>query len=173
MSFDKAFADVVDIEKSFSDDPRDPGNWTGGKVNVGSLNGTMYGVSAAAYPSIDIKNLTVSKAKAIYLSDYWDKCKCDTLPDQVACALFKQAVNMGVAGGIKAFQRSLDAQVIDGVIGPVTIGYASRLPPAEVIENFLTQCAKEYISMVGFAVEGVGWMRRLIKIGLQADVASK
>lgn len=167
MSFDTAFTDVVDIEKSFSDDPRDPGNWTGGKVNVGQLNGTMLGISAAAYPNEDIKNLTPSKAKVIYLRDYWDKCRCDTLPDPVACALFKQAVNMGVSGGIKAFQRSLGAQVVDGVIGPVTIGYASRISPSEVIENFLTECAKEYIGMSNFSVEGVGWMRRLIKIGLQ------
>lgn len=173
MSFDTAFTDVVDIEKGFSEDPRDPGNWTGGKVNAGTLNGTMYGISAAAYPNVEIKNLTPPKAKAIYLSDYWDKCRCDTLPDPVACALFKQAVNMGVSGAIKAFQISLGAQVIDGVIGPVTIGYASRLPPTEVLENFLTQCAKEYIGMSGFAVEGVGWIRRLIKIGLQADVATK
>lgn len=172
MGFDTAFADVVDIEKSFSDDPRDPGNWTGGKANAGQLNGTMLGISAAAYPNVDIKNLTPAKAKAIYLTDYWDACKCDTLPDQVACALFKQAVNMGVSGGIKAFQRSLGAQVVDGVIGPITIGYASRLPVAEVLENFLTECAKEYIGMAGFAVEGVGWIRRLIKIGLQADVTA-
>jgi lysozyme family protein len=173
MSFDQAFSDVVDIEKSFSDDPRDPGNWTGGKVNVGQLNGTMLGISAAAYPNVDIKNLTPPKAKALYLQDYWDKAKCDTLPDQVACALFKQAVNMGVSGAIKAFQISLGEQVIDGIVGQITVGYASRIPAAEVIENFLTQCAKEYIGMSGFAVEGVGWMRRLIKIGLQADVAPK
>jgi lysozyme family protein len=172
VSFDQAFVDVVDIEKSFNDDPRDPGNWTGGKVNVGQLNGTMLGISAAAYPKIDIKSLNPAKAKAIYLSDYWDKCKCDTLPDPVACALFKQAVNMGVDGAIKALQMSLSAQP-DGNVGPITIGYASRIPPAEVIEDFLTQCAKEYIGMEGFAVEGVGWMRRLIKIGLQADVVQK
>lgn len=172
MSFDQAFTDVVDIEKSFSDDPRDPGNWTGGHVNEGQLNGTMLGISAAAYPTVDIKNLNPAKAKAIYLADYWDKCKCDTLPDQVAGALFKQAVNMGVAGAIKAFQVSLGAAVIDGVMGPLTIGYASRISQAEVIENFLTQCAKEYIGFPTFAIEGVGWIRRLIKIGLQSDVTA-
>jgi lysozyme family protein len=172
VSFDQAFTDVVDIEKGYSDDPRDPGNWTGGKVNVGKLVGTNYGISAAAYPNVNIAKLTLPAAKAIYLSDYWDKVKGDTLPDQVAVALFKQSVNMGVEGAIKAFQVSLGAQP-DGDIGQLTIGYATKLPVEEVVENFLTQCAKEYIGFANFAVEGVGWIRRLIKIGLQADVRTK
>lgn len=171
MSFDQAFKDLVDIEKGFSDDPKDPGNWTGGKVNSGTLNGTMYGISAAAYPKLKIQTLSLSAAKAIYLSDYWDAVKGDALPDPVACALFKMAVNDGVSGAIKAFQKSLGVEV-DGGIGPITIGNASRIPPAEVIEEFLTQCARNYIGMENFSTFGVGWMRRLIKIGLQADVAA-
>jgi lysozyme family protein len=169
-AFDQAFKDLVDIEKGFSDDPKDPGNWTGGKVNVGQLNGTIYGISAAAYPKLKIVTLSLAAAKDLYLSDYWDQCKCDALPDPVAAALFKMAVNLGNSGAIKAFQKSLGVEV-DGNIGPLTIGNASRLPPTEVIEDFLTQCAEEYIHMDNFSVDGVGWMRRLIKIGLQADVA--
>lgn len=171
MSFDQAFNDLVDIEKGFSDDPTDPGNWTGGKEGVGQLNGTMYGISAASYPKLKIQTLSLTAAKAIYLEDFWDACKCDALPDPVACALFKQAVNFGVSGAIKAFQKSLGV-ADDGDIGQLTIGNASRLPAAEVIENFLVQCAQEYMGMANWSRDGVGWMRRLIKIGIQSDVAS-
>lgn len=169
MSFDQAFTDLVDIEKGISMDPTDPGNWTGGKVDSGELKGTKFGISAAAYPTLDIANLTTAKAKSIYLSDYWDKCKCDALPDQVASVLFKEAVNMGVSGGIKRFQESLGVTA-DGNIGNLTIGYATKSPQAEIIENYLTQCAKKYIEMKNFPIDGVGWMRRLIKTALQAKL---
>lgn len=171
MSFSQAFTDLVDIEKGFSDDPKDSGNWTGGAEGKGALNGTMYGISAAAYPTLKIQTLSLSAAKNIYLSDYWDRMRCDALPDPVACALFKQAVNQGVSGAIKTFQKSLGVEV-DGSIGPLTIGNASRIPPAEVIENFLTECAAFYMSLPEWEHDGEGWMRRLIKTALQADVAS-
>ena len=171
MSFDQAFSDLVDIEKGFSDDPNDPGNWTGGKVNVGQLNGTMYGISAAAYPKLKIQTLSLAAAKEIYRSDYWDAVKGDALPDQIACVLFKEAVNLGVVGAIKTFQKSLGIEV-DGNIGPLTIGNASRLPQEEVIEDFLVECFKNYLGMENFSTDGVGWTRRLIKTALQADVAS-
>lgn len=169
-AFNLAFTQLVDIEKGFSDDPKDPGNWTGGAEGSGALNGTMYGISAAAYPKLKIQTLSLDAAKQIYLSDYWDAVKGDALPDPVASALFKQAVNQGVSGAIKTFQKSLGV-ADDGNIGPLTIGNASRLPPAEVIENFLTECARAYIGMKNFSQDGVGWMRRLIKTALQADVA--
>lgn len=42
-----------------SDDPRDPGRLT------------KYGISQRAYPDVDIRNLTLDKAKDIYYRDWW------------------------------------------------------------------------------------------------------
>jgi lysozyme family protein len=68
--------DVVDalikrVEGGFQDDPRDPGNWTGGQVGAGQLVGTKYGISAAANPDLDIPNLTWEEAEDIYFLRYW------------------------------------------------------------------------------------------------------
>lgn len=170
MSFDQAFVELIGIEGNYSDDERDPGNWTGGKVGVGELRGTMYGISAAAYPTLDIKSLTLPKVKALYLQDYWDQVKGDLLPDPVAVALFKEAVNLGVHGAIKAFQRSLKVDP-DGVIGQVTVGIATSSPPKIVLLQFLTECLYTYTLMQNFKVDGRGWTSRVIKTALEADLS--
>ena len=169
-AFSVAFKQVVGIEGKYSNDERDPGNWTGGKVGAGKLNGTMYGISAAAYPNEDIAALSLSKAQALYLKDYWDKLRCDTLPDQVAIALFAMGVNLGVDGAAKAFQRSLKVQP-DGVIGQLTVGIATSLPPLEVLQEFLTECAWGYTQMTNFPHEGKGWLSRVVQVALNAVVA--
>lgn len=168
MSFDTAFAQLIGLEGKFSDDDQDPGNYTGGAVGVGELRGTMYGISAKAYPKVDIKNLTLSAAKAIYLRDYWDKVKGDLMPDAVACAVFKESVNIGVEAAIKALQRSLKVDD-DGVMGQVTVGYATNHPPLLTVQTFLTECAYEYTQMRNFDKYGKGWLSRVLRTALEAQ----
>jgi lysozyme family protein len=168
--FNTAFANVVGLEGKYSCDENDPGNWTGGAVNKGELKGTMYGISAAAYPQLDIASLTLQKAKAIYLTDYWNKLRCSTLPSPVAIALFCEGVNLGVSGAAKVFQRSLKDQQIDGNIGQITVGLATSQPPKEVLCNFLTQCAYDYTQMANFKIDGKGWLSRVIKTAVEAQL---
>lgn len=172
QAFNTAFNQVIGLEGKYSNDDRDPGNWTGGKVNVGELKGTAWGISAAAYPNEDIAAIAgnPAKAKSLYLSDYWDKLKCDTFPDVIAIALFKEGVNLGVEGAAKALQRSLKATP-DGVIGNLTIGLATSTPPKEVLEGFLTECAYEYTKMSNFAIDGKGWLSRVIKTAVEAQLS--
>lgn len=172
MSFDVAFVQVVGLEGKFSDDERDPGNWTGGAVGKGELRGTMYGISAASYPTLDIKNITLSKAKSIYLSDYWDKISGDLLPAPVAVALFKEAVNLGVHGAIKAMQRAIKVDA-DGVLGQVSTGRIVSHPPMLVLQEFLTECAYEYTQMALFKIDGRGWLSRVIKTALEAQLSEQ
>lgn len=170
MSFDIAFNDLIGLEGNYSDDARDPGNWTGGSVNSGQLKGTKYGISAASYPILDIVNLSQNAAKAIYKRDFWDALKCDAFPDPVAQCLFKQAVNMGVNGATVALQRSLKSTP-DGVIGQLTIGRATSIPIITVLDQFLTECAIDYVAMANFKVDGRGWLSRVIKTALQANLS--
>jgi lysozyme family protein len=168
-AFDTAFTELVGIEGKYSDDERDPGNWTGGKVNAGTLKGTMYGISAAAYPSLDIARLGLPQAKSIYLTDFWDKLRCDQLPDAVAVALFKEGVNMGVEGAARVFQRSLKT-TDDGHIGQITVGIANSTPPKDVLTQFLTECLVDYMGMANFKIDGKGWTARVIKTALEAKL---
>lgn len=70
----------------------------GGYVNSKNDPGgeTRWGISKRYYPHLDIKNLTVEQAKAIYRKDYWGKLGADKLPPHMREIAFDAAVNQGV-----------------------------------------------------------------------------
>jgi lysozyme family protein len=169
-AFDVAFTQLVGLEGQYSSDEKDPGNWTGGKCEVGEMRGTMYGISAAAYPTVDIAGLSLAKAKSIYWTDYWSKLRCSNFPDALAIALFKEGVNLGVEGAAKALQRSLRAGNVDGIIGQITIGQATAKAPREALVDFLTECAYGYTQLANFKIDGKGWLSRVIKTAVEAQL---
>jgi len=74
-------------------------SWEGGYVNdfFDAGGETNMGISKKSYPDLDIKNLTVEQAKAIYYEDYWLPSKA-YLDDYPACVIrLDIAVLMGVA----------------------------------------------------------------------------
>src|SRR6185437_7679529 len=71
--FAAALATVLAHEGGYQAMPDDPGNWTGGKIGAGELKGTKFGLSAAAYPNLDIASLTEAEAAAIYCRDWWER----------------------------------------------------------------------------------------------------
>ncbi|MFG7180657.1 glycoside hydrolase family 108 protein [Burkholderia pseudomallei] len=162
--FDQAFALVVGIEGGYSTDPNDAGNWTGGKRGSGTLKGTKYGISAAAYPNVDIENLTLDGAKALYQPDYWQVCACDQLPWPLALFVFDCAVNQGPRMAKIVLQQALDVKV-DGAIGPVTLA-AARAADAEHVALFMAGRALSYTHDEGFITDGRGWFKRLFLLAL-------
>lgn len=81
----------------------------GGYVNDKYDSGgeTKYGISKKSYPKVDIKNLTLDGAKAIYKKDYWLACRCDELPEPLDIVVFDTAVNMG-QGRANGFLQIID-----------------------------------------------------------------
>ena len=95
--FDEGFAKTLGYEGGLSNDKYDSGGLT------------KYGISQASYPNLDIKNLTVEQAKAIYKKNYWDTCKLDEVKDKaVAIQIFDIAVNCGNGGAGKIVQRAIN-----------------------------------------------------------------
>ena len=79
---------------------------------------TKYGISQAAYPNLDIRNLTEQQARDIYKRDYWDRVGGDNINSQaVAENIFDTAVNMGVGTASKLAQLCCDVAPADGIIG--------------------------------------------------------
>lgn len=168
MNFDQSFEFLIGHEGNFSNDRDDPGNWTGGKVGVGELKGTKFGISAASYPRIDIKNLTVPDAKSIYRRDFWGNVRAEELPGSLGFQVFDCAVNSGVDRAVKWLQEAVGTK-IDGDFGPKTMA-AVQATPEDKIELrlngirlcFMTECAV-------WPKYAKGWARRiasnLIKAG--------
>jgi lysozyme family protein len=159
-----AFPWVIVVEAAYSDDPADRGNWTGGARGYGELKGTKYGISAKSYPHIDIKNLTLDEASAIYRRDYWGAVRGAEMPRPIALAVFDAAVLHGVDRASKWLQRSLGV-VVDGIIGPVTIEATRTAVISRVLPEFQSwrgahiaaQHDDHYVR---------GWLHRLFRLDL-------
>lgn len=169
MNFDKAFETTVGHEGGYTNNPKDAGNWTGGKVGVGVNKGTKYGIASNSYPNIDIKNLTLDQAKAIYKRDYWDRAKCDQLPNGLRFHVFDVSVNSGVSRGVKTLQQALGVNA-DGIIGNQTIAASKTQNESEVLFKFYSFRILFYTSLGSFTTFGKGWMNRVagnLKIGVE------
>ena len=160
MNFDKAFDLLIGHEGSYTDLRSDPGNWTGGKVGLGVLKGTKYGIAANSYPNLDIKNLTLNQAKTIYKRDYWDKIKGDQLPPDLAFHVFDMAVNSGISRGIKLLQKTAGTTE-DGLIGPATLAAVSRMNVANAVLIYNANRLQFYTSLSTFVTFGKGWTNRV------------
>jgi len=161
VNFDTAFNTLIDPqhEGGFQNNPKDPGNWTGGAVGSGVLKGTKYGISAASYPHLDIANLTIEQAKAIYLPDYWLAAGCDKAPDAVRYSLFDTAVNSGVGTAKVLLQRAVDVAQ-DGLIGPVTLAAMSALNPYQLAARFEGARLMRDTQLNNWTLNSKGWTRR-------------
>lgn len=118
--FTTAFNIVVGEEGGYSDDPHDPGNWTGNMVGLGTLRGTKWGISAGSFPTLDIKSLTIDQAMLIYHGKYWSPIHGDALPPALAVTVFDAAVNNGLTRAVVWLQKSVGASP-DGIVGPKTL----------------------------------------------------
>lgn len=167
--FDRAFGYLVnpEVEGDLSLDPADPGNWTGGAVGKGELRGTKYGISASAYPTLNIGALTLDDARAIFYADYWVKARCDQLPDELAFCLLDAVVNHGVVGAIKILQRALGVEE-DGVMGPATIRAAQDAHEQDAVVEFQSERVEAYTSMGTWHLYGRGWTRRAMRTAIEA-----
>jgi lysozyme family protein len=150
MNFDKAFEIVVGVEGGYVNDPNDPGGET------------KYGISKRSYPQLDIKNLTLDQAKAIYKQDYWDRVKGDDLTWPCNYLMFDFAVTSGVHQAIVTLQKTVKTD-IDGVIGQKTIQLANNMGE-EGLALFLADRAIFLMSNLNFKIYGRGWLKRLFLI---------
>jgi len=168
-AFDEAFAAVVGNEGGFGNNPADPGNWTGGAVGAGTCRGTKWGISAAAYPTLDIEKVTEGDARVIYLARYWTPISAALLAPALALLVFDAAVNNGVGRAVMLLQAAVGAEQ-DGLLGPQTL---ARVAAADASATAAEFQARRLLFMVGLPTWhtfGLGWARRLCRLPFQAQI---
>lgn len=146
--FERAVAFVLAHEGGYSDDTHDSGGET------------KFGISKAAYPFVDIKNLTIEGAKTLYKADYWDKCSCGSFPQPISFVLFDCAVNQGPSKAVRLLQAVLKVPQ-DGKVGPQTIAAAQRADISYLTAMFVARRAYQYSLHPEIIRYGQGWFNRL------------
>jgi lysozyme family protein len=159
-AFTQSFEIVVGHEGGYTDNPQDRGNWTSGTIGQGELRGTKYGISAAAYPDVDIKSLTLDDSRALYKRDYWDKIEGDSLDPGLALVVFDAAVNNGVGRAVRWLQEAVGVTA-DGVIGDVTRAAIKATDATEALVGVHAARIHFMASLPTWATFGRGWSRRL------------
>ena len=170
--FEFSFEAVIGHEGGFTDRRSDPGNWTGGRIGVGRLVGTKYGISALAYPNLDIKNITLDDAKNIYYTDYWTPSGAHLCPKGVSYAVFDAAVNTGNRRARQWLQKA-SGVTADGVIGPNTKRALKDALKDELgfLEEFMSQRTWHHMKLDSMDDEyGLGWSRRIIDVTVTATL---
>ncbi len=149
--FDRAMDHVLAFEGGYVNDPQDPGGET------------IYGISRRHHPEAwQDGRPTQDQAKAIYLRDYWQGCRCSDLPAAVAVLVFDGAINQGQSRAVKCLQEALGVTV-DGLIGPKTIAAANNCDAGKLARCVVVERAYHYGQLNKiFGRFGRGWMRRLI-----------
>ena len=134
--FDLAIPIVLRHEGGYVNDPSDPG----GETN--------FGISKRRYPDVDIKNLTIADASAIYLRDWWTRYNYGAIfPQAVASKVFDTAVNLGPSRAHKMLQEAVGVTA-DGVIGPATLGVVNTMNSLTLLFAFQNLQASYYRNLV-------------------------
>lgn len=159
MKFETILQRVISHEGGFTNDKDDPGNWTGGNVGKGELKGSKYGISAASYPHLDIRNLSWEKAKEIYWQWYRD-CKLYNYSPVMQYQLFDSAFNHGITRTNKLLQATLGVEE-DGIIGQNTLAALAKVSDEDIVLLFLATRLQFFTDIKHFTKYGRGWSRRI------------
>ena len=155
-NFDEIIEQVLEHEGGYVNDPKDLGGET------------KYGITKRFYPELNIKELTIKKAKQIYKQDYWDKNKVESLPQNLWHIYFDMCVNMGKRTAVKVLQRAAvnkgrDIEV-DGGLGPMTIGALKGVE----LDRVRAFRVKYYVDLITARPEQekffLGWFRRATEV---------
>ena len=131
----EAIADqIVAREGGYVNDPADPGGATKFGVTIATLRRLALDLTGdGKITTADVKAMTRTKARDIFIRDYFVRPKINMLPQEVQASVFDMQVNAG-GNAVKILQRLLgkmDQPVgVDGAIGPKTIRAAALVQKA-------------------------------------------
>lgn len=163
-SFEECFQRVIQRRRGHVIDRFDRNNWTGGKIGVGELKGTKYGICAAMHPDENIAGLTLDGARELYRRKYWDKLACEVLPYPLNYAVFAAAIvpHFGPTKAALWLQESADV-VQDGDVGYVTLK-AAKANRDLVLRRFAGIVLLRMTYLPKWQSNGTGWARTIAEV---------
>jgi|TARA_R100001126_G_C4777003_1_gene125237 lysozyme family protein len=158
-NYNKCLETILHHEGGYVNHPEDPG----GETNLG-VTKRVYEEHGGTK---DMKDLTVEDVAPIYKKGYWDRMKCDEIPNGLDLCLFDFGVNAGPGRAAKFLQKIIGTTV-DGGIGPQTlnalqqkIGGDDDYGISDIIKEYQSARQEYYEGLSTFATFGKGWTRRV------------
>lgn len=161
--FDICLSEVLRHEGGYVDHPVDPG----GATNMGITRKTLARWRNVSpwwdLPKSEVQKLSRTEAGRIYKAGYWNRCRADDMPAGIDLAPFDYAVNSGPDRAIRALQAVLGV-VVDGLVGPLTIGAAARDNGSRVVNALCDRRLGFLKGLSTFSTFGRGWTSRVASI---------
>lgn len=155
-NFDQCFTLLLKSEGGYVNDPKDPG----GMTNLGVTKRAWEAFVGHEVDEATMRGLTPEIVKPFYKAQYWDKTKCDDLPDGVDYAVFDLCVNSGSGKAAKVLQECVGAKP-DGAIGPATLAAVQAINPIDLSSQICDNRLAFLQSLPGWANYGRGWGSRV------------
>ena len=163
--FSRALEHVLEMEGGFTDDEHDPGGPTNRGITLkvfAAWKGVRLGQASSASLQAELRRIAPDTVRDIYLARYWTPAHCAELSPALAFFHFDAAVNHGVTGAMRLFQRAVGSDP-DGEIGPDTRTAIAALSVEEVLQRYAEARRARYRALHHFWRFGRGWLARVDK----------
>lgn len=156
VCYPKALAYVLRWEGGYTNHPRDPGGPTKYGITIHDVR--LY-VKRNANVN-DVRNLSLSQAKHIYKTKYWNKVSGDQLPAGLDYAVFDYGVNSGIGRSNRILRRLVGLPTNSIKIDQSVIDAVNKRDPAKLINALVNEREAFLRRLRTFPTFGRGWMRR-------------
>ncbi len=165
-SFDATNTFILRWEGGYSSIAADAGNWSAGRVRVGTLIGSNMGVSAPTLidwlgrviTAAEMRALSSDIQAAIFGAHYWNLMGAYGLPAGVDLAVVDFGYNAGAKRSAMMLQDILGVAQ-DGSIGPET-QTAAVAKDATVLIEALINAQRSYYQSLDNPLDEKGWLNR-------------
>jgi lysozyme family protein len=161
-NFEACLALVLAHEGGWSNHSQDPG----GVTNLGVTQRAWEAWKGEPVTEEEMRNLTPEMVTPFYREMYWDKARCDDLPEGVDYCVFDAAVNSGVSRSAKWLQQGVGV-LPDGQIGPKTLATVTAAAISDLeglVEDIIEQRLLFLQSLVTWGTFGRGWGKRVVAV---------
>lgn len=151
---------VLRAEGGYANNPADPGGET------------KFGISKAAYPNLDIANLTAAQAQEIFKKDYYDAVGGDTLlkiNPGLAAHVSDMAFNAGPGTAIKLMYDAAGLPR-ESQITPELIDKLDN--SEEIVKNYSMARLKYYAGLANAPTFIKGWTNRVSNLNKALNIKS-
>jgi lysozyme family protein len=160
VSFDDCLAFTLSEEGGFIDHPADPRFAMKHGITLGRLRRFQRD------PTLDrddVRLMTYATVRAVYMADFWNRTRCDSLPIGIDLMVFDHAVNAGPDRAGRALQLAAgqNRKDIDGAVGPDTLGYVELMDTLTLLDALTAMQRTTFRQMATFGLFGDGWLERL------------
>ncbi len=111
----------------------------------------------------DIRHIPCATVRALYLTDFWNRTRCDALPPGIDLMVFDHAVDAGPDRAGRALQLACGHKRadIDGAVGPDTLERVALADRLTLLDALTAMQRTSYRQMAAYGLFGETWLARL------------